>query len=160
MTIDELKKEWSDAHGRPVDGALILAVHALWRSGNADESTRAAVADEFGLTAAQFQAACEFHARAIQQPATDELHLCLGVTCRLASAAALHARLRPLLGEANPGLKMVDVHCLGQCGHGPNMRIGTQVLCTGLGEVVDDVRNWRPAAAGPQPIEYEGPSIV
>ncbi len=153
VSIDDIKRDWTDSSGRPLDGALILAAHALWRCGIEDPEVHCAVAADLGVTPAQLDDTRRFHAQLVSATPADEFRFCLGVTCRLTGAAALNQRLRAALATANPALQFTDVHCLGQCGHGPNMRFGTQILCAGSQEIVEDVRTWRGSGAGPQPID-------
>ncbi len=158
--IDELKKDWCDASGAPLPGAVLLAAHALFVRGLASDEIRARVAGALGVPPSDFDAIVAFHARLVAPPAADPLILCRGVSCRINGAMPFHARLRELLAAAGVETSIQEVHCLNQCEHGPNLRLGDRIVCTGKRRVVEDVRRWRPPGAGPLPVGVAGPPVL
>jgi hypothetical protein len=132
----------------PIDA--ILSVHAAWLergpAAQPDSAPGAPSADPLA-------AIREFHRRIVTRPPDEPLILCRGVSCRMHGADELHAALKASLTAAGVLGRVIDVHCLSQCEHGPNMKIGETVLCTGKGCVVTDSRPWRPVSAGPKPVE-------
>ena len=69
-----------------------------------------------------------------------------------------HVALKASLEAAGVLGITIDVFCLSQCEHGPNMRFEDSVLCSGSGCVVNDNRPWRPLSAGPRPVDSALPS--
>jgi NADH:ubiquinone oxidoreductase subunit E len=137
--------------------AALLAAHALWRAGETAPGMLAAAAASVGMSQEAFGHVVAFHARIVARAVDEPLILCRGVSCRLHGAEAFHSTLRATLGAAGILGKVVEVHCLSQCDHGPNVKLGDHVLCSGTGCVVHDQRPWRPVTAGPKPIEAPSP---
>jgi hypothetical protein len=135
-----------------IPGDALLSAHESWVRGAPPPP------DSPGLPADAFQAIVEFHRRIVTRGEDEPLVLCRGVSCRLHGAEALHAALKARLESAGVLGRIVEVHCLSQCNDGPNLKLGSSVLCLGTGRVVTDERPWRPDSAGPKPVEPAAPA--
>jgi NADH:ubiquinone oxidoreductase subunit E len=157
----ELEKLESPTGGRAgMPGGAFFVVHDLWRL--ADAETRAALpraAADLGIPESELARIREFHRAVIERGADTPLILCRGVSCRLHGADEFHVALKADLEAAGALGATIDVHCLSQCPHGPNMKLGEHVLCTGKRAVVHDVRPWRPVTAGPKPLDTGLPPV-
>jgi NADH:ubiquinone oxidoreductase subunit E len=136
----------------PARSNAILVAHELWLAGETSAEAHAEAARALGISPAELVSIREFHQAILSRPAGEPLILCRGVSCRVHGAEELHATLKPLLEAAGVLGTTLDVHCLSQCEHGPNMKVGDRVLCTGRRCVVTDNRPWRPVGAGPKPV--------
>lgn len=130
----------------------VLLAHALWARGETNPEVFAAAARSVGVSPAEFDQIREFHRKAATRPKDEPLVFCRGVSCRMHGAEDLHATLKPLLESAGVLGTTVDVLCLSQCEHGPNIKLGDQVLCTGRGCVITDSRPWRSVNPTPKPV--------
>jgi NADH:ubiquinone oxidoreductase subunit E len=152
-----------DADRRPGESKrarseAVLLAHELWLKGETGHAAHDEAARSVGMTPAEFAAIREFHRQAATRPKDEPLVFCRGVSCRMHGADDLHAALKPALESAGILGNAVDVLCLSQCEHGPNVKLGDQVLCTGRGCVIADNRPWRPVGAGPKPVASAGPA--
>jgi NADH:ubiquinone oxidoreductase subunit E len=138
---------------KPARTEAVLLAHALWARGETSTEVFAAAARSVGVSLAEFEAIREFHRKAATRPKDEPLVFCRGVSCRMHGAEDLHASLRPLFESAGILGTTVDVLCLSQCEHGPNLKLGDQVLCTGRGCVITDSRPWRSVNTTPKPVE-------
>jgi hypothetical protein len=159
MTQD-LERNGNQTNRSRSPGDVLMLAHELWsvRAGICDG--RDLASNQFGIGAQAFDAIREFHQRVISRPKDEPLILCRGVSCRLHGADDFHAVLKRALEAAGALGKTVEVHCLSQCEHGPNVKLGDEVLCTGKGCVVNDARPWRPVTAGPRPVDSSLPPVA
>jgi NADH:ubiquinone oxidoreductase subunit E len=139
---------------------VLLAAHDLWISGATSPEAHRAASDALGMSAEAFQAVRDFHRAVVERRKDEPLILCRGVSCRLHGADEFHTALKARLEAADALGATTDVHCLSQCEHGPNLKLGETVLCTGTGCVVNDVRPWRPVTAGPKPVSSQTPGLA
>jgi NADH:ubiquinone oxidoreductase subunit E len=159
MTQD-LEKGGHKACRSRTPGDALLKAHELWLARERPADPPAVAAESLGMTPDAFEAIRDFHRRIIDRPKNEPLILCRGVSCRLHGAEDFHTALKGALDAVQALGATIDVHCLSQCEHGPNLKLGDTVLCTGKGCVVNDVRPWRPVAAGPQPVDSHGPPVA
>jgi hypothetical protein len=139
-------------------GDVFLLAHELWLAGETAPVARGKAARSLGISPEDLDAIREFHRRVVTRPKEEALVLCRGVSCRMHGADDFHAALKASLEAAGVLGATLDVLCLSQCEHGPNMKLQDSVLCTGRGCVVSDNRPWRPVTAGPKPVDPAPPS--
>jgi NADH:ubiquinone oxidoreductase subunit E len=151
MTTD-LAVQGSRDELSPARANVIMIAHELWLAGSTSAAEHDTAARSLGITSSEFASIREFHLTLVSRPAGEPLIMCRGVSCRVHGAEDLHAALRPALEAAGVLGTTLEVHCLSQCEHGPNLKVGDSVLCTGKRCVVTDNRPWRPVGAGPQPV--------
>ena len=86
-------------------------------------------------------------------PPRVEVGLCRDLSCHLAGAPGLHARLRADLGDA-PGVELREASCLGRCDSAPAATIdGVPVRCSdvaAMARLIRDPSSKRPQA---QPVQ-------
>jgi NADH:ubiquinone oxidoreductase subunit E len=143
--------------GSNVPGDVLLLAHELWMSGQTSPAAHEDGARTLGISPEDFEAVREFHRRILSRPADEALVLCRGVSCRMHGADSFHAALKAGLDAAGARGKTMDVLCLSQCPHGPNVKLQQQILCSGAGVVIADERPWRPVTAGPKPVVDASP---
>src|SRR5207244_724187 len=102
----------------------------------------------------------DFHLKIATRPKDEPLVLCRGVSCRMHGAEEFHAALKGSLDAAGVLGATLDVLCLSQCPHGPNVKLQETILCTGRGTVIADDRPWRPDTAGPRPVDAPSRPLV
>lgn len=139
-------------------GDVLLLAHELWLAGETAPTAHEDAARSLGIAPEDLDAIREFHRRVVTRPKDEALVLCRGVSCRMHGADGFHVALKTSLEAAGVLGVTLDVLCLSQCEHGPNMKIQDSVLCTGKGCVVSDNRPWRPVTAGPKPVDSARPS--
>lgn len=133
-------------------GGVLLFAHDLWLAGETSVAAHEDAARALGLPPSDFEAIREFHRRVVTRQDEEPLVLCRGISCRMHGADEFHLALKALLDAAGALGKTIDVLCLSQCPHGPNVKLEQTILCTGARVVVSDERPWRPVTAGPQPV--------
>lgn len=132
-------------------GAAFIVAHAMWGRSEIPAGMRQH-ADQ-----ATFDQVRAFHARVIARGADEPLIVCRGMSCRMNGAETFHARLREALTAAGCATPWQDVHCLGHCMQGPNIRLGDHTLIGQTGEVVNEARPWRSVDSGPQVVSERAP---
>jgi NADH:ubiquinone oxidoreductase subunit E len=148
----EVQTDGASRNGSEAPGDVLLAAHEMWVSGQTSPAAHDEAARSLGIPSSAFEAIREFHRRVIARAKDEPLILCRGVSCRLHGADEFHLALKAGLEAAGAQGPTLDVLCLSQCPHGPNLKLGSQVLCTGRGNVITDERPWRPPTAGPKPV--------
>jgi NADH:ubiquinone oxidoreductase subunit E len=144
-------------YGNPVPGGVLLLAHELWTSGQTSPEAHEEAARSLGISTEDFETVREFHRRLVSRAHDEPLVLCRGVSCRMHGADSFHSALKSGLDSAGVLGRTMDVLCLSQCPHGPNLKVQQMVLCTGTAAVIADDRPWRPITAGPRPVVDAAP---